>query len=164
MQDWELALPQSEQVLAHHRRAHPMWLHPLQQGALWGGDHSGGIPGKKTRFPWGPSLYLTPFQEDTYIISVNEQREIQGFITDPVDFRKSVTGAPKFRFQVLPDTFPRYPWCNFRVDFIQNSNTLENVTVVLKGPTGVQDVYFVGTTPSNAQVIVSPYIELPQGV
>ncbi|XP_048525945.1 solute carrier family 15 member 2-like isoform X2 [Dendroctonus ponderosae] len=92
---------------------------------------------------------LEESQEDTYIISVNEQREIQGFITDPVDFRKSVTGAPKLR-----------------VDFIQNSNTLENVTVALKGPTGVEDVYFVGASSSGvvAHVIVSPYIEVPQGV
>ncbi|XP_048525946.1 peptide transporter family 1-like isoform X3 [Dendroctonus ponderosae] len=110
---------------------------------------------------------LEESQEDTYIISVNEQREIQGFITDPVDFRKSVTGAPKLRFPVSSwQAGHRYPRCNCRVDFIQNSNTLENVTVALKGPTGVEDVYFVGASSSGvvAHVIVSPYIEVPQGV
>lgn len=89
---------------------------------------------------------LQELQEDTFIIGVNEHQEIQGYITDPVDFRKSVTGAPKFR-----------------VDFIDNTKSLRNVTVSLKSQrTGLLDVYFVGQ--QHAKVVVSPYIEISQGV
>ncbi|CAG9772810.1 unnamed protein product [Ceutorhynchus assimilis] len=37
-------------------------------------------------------------KEDTFIIALDDNHEIQGYMTDPVDFTKSVTGAPKFRF------------------------------------------------------------------
>ncbi|XP_066254635.1 peptide transporter family 1-like [Euwallacea similis] len=93
------------------------------------------------------SALLEELQEDTFIIAVNEKLEIQGYMIDPIDFQTSITGAPKFR-----------------IDFIKNTDVLQNVTVSLISDSGLRDVYFVGIPPKGSVVTVSPYIEISQGV
>ncbi|XP_050300930.1 peptide transporter family 1-like [Anthonomus grandis grandis] len=90
---------------------------------------------------------LQELQEDSFLIGVDDHHQVKGYISEAVDFSTSISGAPKFR-----------------VDFVKNTNTLEDVTVSLTSTSGLEDVYFVGDQPNKTTIIVSPYIEIPQGV
>nr|CAH7727469.1 unnamed protein product [Callosobruchus chinensis] len=86
-------------------------------------------------------------QIDSVLIGTNAHNEIQAYITDPVDFKKSLSGKPRVR-----------------IAYIKSSRALTNVTVTLKSSTGLEDVYFVHDYSSKANLAVSQYMELPQGI
>ncbi|KAL1517029.1 hypothetical protein ABEB36_000849 [Hypothenemus hampei] len=105
----------------------------------------GSIQFRKEQFKL--TTVLNEHEEDTFIIGVNQQQEINGYITDPIDFQKSITGSPKFR-----------------IDYVKNTNILQNISVTLHSSSGLQDIYFLGVHSNATALIVSPYIEVSQGV
>ncbi|XP_018571370.1 solute carrier family 15 member 1 [Anoplophora glabripennis] len=86
------------------------------------------------------------YQIDTVLIGINSMDEIQAYVTDPVDFQKSISGTPRIR-----------------IAYIKSANRLHNVTVTLQNVAGLQDVYFVHDS-SDSSLAVSAYMELSQGV
>ncbi|KAJ8924661.1 hypothetical protein NQ315_000812 [Exocentrus adspersus] len=86
------------------------------------------------------------YQIDTVLIGINPNDQIQAYITDPVDFQKSLSGTPRIR-----------------IAYIKGANLLHNVTVTLKNAAGLEDVYFVHDS-KTASLAVSAYMELPQGI
>ncbi|RZB40297.1 peptide transporter family 1-like [Asbolus verrucosus] len=79
-------------------------------------------------------------QTDTVLIGINLDNKIQAYITDPVDFQKSLSGKPRL-----------------------SSIHLHDVTISLKNQAGLQDIYFVHS--SNSSFLAdSAYMELPQGI
>ncbi|KAG5894367.1 hypothetical protein JTB14_015644 [Gonioctena quinquepunctata] len=85
-------------------------------------------------------------QIDSVLIGISQNNEIEAYITDPVDFAKSLSGTPRIR-----------------ISYIKSSNHVHNVTVTLKSTTGLQDVYFIADS-LNGNLAVSAYMELSQGV
>ncbi|XP_074032360.1 peptide transporter family 1 isoform X3 [Leptinotarsa decemlineata] len=85
-------------------------------------------------------------QIDSVLIGINENNEIQAYVTDPVDFKKSLSGTPRVR-----------------ISYIKSSDYFHNVTVTLKGTSGLEDMYFVQDSPSSS-LSESAYMEVPQGV
>ncbi|XP_060534525.1 peptide transporter family 1-like [Cylas formicarius] len=92
------------------------------------------------------SAVFVEYQVDTVLIGINSEDEIQGYVTDPIDFKKSISGAPRIR-----------------IDFIKTSKLLSNLSVTFQSTTGLQDSYFLSHTDDEV-LIGSPYIEIPQGV
>nr|CAI5865032.1 unnamed protein product [Callosobruchus analis] len=86
-------------------------------------------------------------QIDSVLIGTNANNEIEAYITDPVDFKKSLSGKPRVR-----------------IAYIKSSKALTNVTVRLKSSSGLEDVYFVHDYSSKSILAVSQYMELPQGM
>ncbi|CAH1102182.1 unnamed protein product [Psylliodes chrysocephalus] len=85
-------------------------------------------------------------QIDSILIGTNEHDAIKSFITDPVDFKKSLTGAPRVR-----------------IVYIKNSYYFHNITVSLRSTTGLEDIYFVPDS-NHSDIAVSEYLEVPQGI
>ncbi|XP_019872597.1 solute carrier family 15 member 2-like [Aethina tumida] len=83
-------------------------------------------------------------QVDTVMIGLNSMNEIVAYVTDPVDFQKSLSGAPRVR-----------------IAYIRGVDRLHNVTVTLQSTSGMQDVYFV---QDDLHLATSAYMELPQGI
>ncbi|XP_030766233.1 solute carrier family 15 member 2-like isoform X2 [Sitophilus oryzae] len=90
---------------------------------------------------------LEESQEDTFIISYDEIKQIRSYLTDPIDSTKSISGIPKIR-----------------IDYVKNTNLLQNITVTFRSSSGLEDMYFLGTENQDFGVIASPYMEIPQGV
>ncbi|CAH0548090.1 unnamed protein product, partial [Brassicogethes aeneus] len=85
-------------------------------------------------------------QVDTVVIGINSQNKVVGYLTDPIDFQKSISGAPRVR-----------------IAYIKGADNLHNVTVSLRGTSGMQDVYYVDSKPKT-HLATSAYMELPQGI
>lgn len=66
------------------------------------------------------------------------------YITDPVDFMKSLSGKPRLRIALL-----------------KSSVSLHNVSVALRKSASFEDVYFAD---DSVDLAVSAYMEVPQGV
>ncbi|CAH1140864.1 unnamed protein product [Phyllotreta striolata] len=92
------------------------------------------------------SIITVERQIDSILIGTDEFNAIKSFITDPVDFGKSLTGNPRVR-----------------IAYIRNSNYFHNVTITLKSVAGLEDVYFVPDSV-RSDIAVSDYLEIPQGV
>ncbi|XP_063920030.1 peptide transporter family 1-like [Zophobas morio] len=91
-------------------------------------------------------VFAEESQTDTVLIGINTENKIQSFITDPVDFQKSLSGKPRIR-----------------IAYIKSSVHLHDVKVSLKNQAGFQDIYFVHS--SNSSFLAdSAYMELPQGI
>ncbi|KAK9878000.1 hypothetical protein WA026_020213 [Henosepilachna vigintioctopunctata] len=103
----------------------------------------GNIKMKKNYF----QMYLTPIenQVDTVIIGMDVTNRIKVFLTDPIDFKKSLNGKARVR-----------------IAYMKSSGNLNNVTVSLKNKEGLQDVYFVQDS-ENIYLATSGYMELPDG-
>ncbi|CAG9821729.1 unnamed protein product [Phaedon cochleariae] len=86
------------------------------------------------------------YQIESVLIGINQDHDVAAFITDPVDFKKSLSGTARIR-----------------IDYMKSSQSHHNVTVTLKRPNGLQDVYFVHDS-NKSTLAVSAYMELAQGV
>lgn len=79
------------------------------------------------------------------MIGLDDEKQVQTYVTDPVDYQKSLNGKPRLR-----------------IAYIKSSN-LHNITVSLRNQAGLQDIYFIQDM-QRSFLSDSAYLELPQGV
>ncbi|KAF5306062.1 hypothetical protein FQA39_LY09040 [Lamprigera yunnana] len=85
------------------------------------------------------------FKIDTILVGINEINEIVTYMTDPIDFKKSLSGKPRIR-----------------IAYLGHLGDYRNVTVSLSNNIGLTDIYFVKYKP-NVNLAVSAYLELVPG-
>ncbi|KAF2882324.1 hypothetical protein ILUMI_23848 [Ignelater luminosus] len=91
-------------------------------------------------------IHAIEFQIETIIVGINHVNHIKSYVTDPVDFKKSLSGKPRIR-----------------IAYIKSSQLLHNVSVALENTAGLTDIYFVNDKLKK-HLAVSAYMELPPGV
>ncbi|XP_031358665.1 solute carrier family 15 member 1-like [Photinus pyralis] len=90
-------------------------------------------------------LVAAALQIDTILVTVNSHNEVVAYVTEPIDFKRSLNGKPKIR-----------------IVYIGNAEVFHNITISLANAEGLNDVYFVDYKPQK-HMAVSAYLELPPG-
>ncbi|KAF5300977.1 hypothetical protein FQR65_LT09021 [Abscondita terminalis] len=85
------------------------------------------------------------YQINTILVGLNEMNEIVTYMTDPIDFKRSLSGKPRMR-----------------IAYLGEMGSLENVTVSMIHGNGLTDVYFIKYKPKE-NVAVSAYLDLIPG-
>ncbi|KAL3275457.1 hypothetical protein HHI36_020217 [Cryptolaemus montrouzieri] len=121
----------------------PAHNHPKYRIAVEAPRKCGNLKFEKHFF----EMYVEPVEDqvDTILIGVSKRNKIEVFLTDPIDFKKSLNGRARVR-----------------IAYIKTSKNLHNVTITLKNNEGLQDIYFVHDS-ENRYLATSAYMDLPDG-
>ncbi|KAK5642905.1 hypothetical protein RI129_009072 [Pyrocoelia pectoralis] len=90
-------------------------------------------------------IVAVALQIDTILVAVNNRNKIVTYVTEPIDFKRSLNGKPKIR-----------------IVYIGHLQVLHNVTVSLANDEGLSDIYFVDYY-NNENLAISAYLELTPG-